>query len=70
MTSLLHLNESPNPNPMADKQGKKKDKDKRKNTSLRLEPEMLKALKIRAIKDDSSVQQIIEDLIKGYLSKK
>lgn len=52
---------------MANKQNKKKDK--RKNTSLRLEPETLKALKIRAIKDDSSIQQIIENLINDYLRK-
>lgn len=62
MTSLLQTQSQ-----MADKQNKKKDKDKRKNTSLRLEPEMLKALKIRAIREDSSVQNIIEDLITTYL---
>ena len=53
---------------MASKPGKKKDK--KKNTSLRLEPDTLKALKIRAIKEDSSVQQIIEQLVQNYLAKK
>lgn len=47
-----------------------KKKDKKKNTSLRLETETLKALKIRAIKEDSSVQQIVEKLIQNYLNKK
>lgn len=53
---------------MATKSGKKKDK--KKNTSLRLEADTLKALKIRAIKEDSSVQQIVEKLIQNYLAKK
>ena len=42
---------------------------KRKNTSLRLDSKKLKALKIRAIEDDTSVQQILEVLIDDYLSK-
>lgn len=53
---------------MATKPSKKKEK--KKNTSLRLEPDVLKALKIRAIKEDSSVQQIVEQLVSDYLSKK
>ena len=44
--------------------GKKKEK---KNTSLRLDREILKALKRRAIDEDSSVQKIIEKLIRKYL---
>lgn len=47
-----------------------KKKDKRKNTSLRLDDETLKALKIHAIKRDSSVQQIVEKLVKDYLKGK
>jgi len=43
------------------------DKDKKKNTSLRLESKTLKALKLRAVQDDTSVQQIVETLIDGYL---
>ncbi len=46
------------------------DKKGRKNTSLRLENRMLKALKILAIQDGTSVQQIIETLISGYLTSR
>ena len=45
----------------------KKD-DGKKNTSLRLDKKTLKALKIRAIEEDSSVQKIIEQLIDSYLN--
>ena len=46
----------------------KTDKDdKKKNTSLRLNSKTLKALKMRAIEDDTSVQKIIEDLVETYL---
>lgn len=47
-----------------------KKKDKRKNTSLRLDSATLKALKIHAIKTDTSVQQIVEQLIQEYLKGK
>lgn len=47
-----------------------KQKDKRKNTSLRLDSATLKALKIHAIKKDTSVQQIIEQLVREYLKGK
>jgi len=46
-----------------------KKKDKRKNTSLRLDDATLKALKIHAIKTDTSVQQIVEKLIRDYLKR-
>lgn len=45
-------------------------KDKRRNTSLRLDRETLKALKIQAIQEDSSVQKIVEKLIEDYLKGK
>ena len=45
-------------------------KTKRKNTSLRLEESVLKKLKIYAVKKDTSVQQIIEDLVVGLLKNK
>ena len=45
-------------------------KTKRKNTSLRLEESVLKKLKIYAVKKDTSVQQIIEDLVVGLLKTK
>ena len=49
------------------KKDKKSSEDK-KNTSLRLEKKKLKALKIIAIEEDTSVQKIIETLIDDYLS--
>ena len=45
-----------------------KDQPSRKNTSLRLEIKMLKALKIRAIEEDTSVQVILERLVEEYLN--
>ena len=45
-------------------------KSKRKNTSLRLEESVLKKLKIYAVKKDTSVQQIIEDLVVRLLKNK
>ena len=42
----------------------------KKNTSLRLEGKMLKALKILAIHEDTSVQAIIEHLVAGYLAQR
>ncbi len=45
------------------------DADGKKNTSLRLDRKTLKALKIRAIEEDTSVQQIVEKLIRDYLNK-
>ena len=43
--------------------------DKKKNTSLRLDRQTLKALKIKAIEQDTSIQNLIETLIKNYLTK-
>lgn len=48
---------------------KAKDEDDKKNTSLRLSGKTLKALKIRAIEDETSVQKIIERLIEDYLDR-
>lgn len=48
----------------------KTDDNRRKNTSLRLSARTLKALKIRAIEEETSVQQIVERLIETYLNKK
>jgi len=39
----------------------------KKNTSLRLDSNVLKALKIKAIEQDSSIQKIVETLIHDYL---
>lgn len=41
----------------------------RKNTSLRLESRTLKALKIRAVEEDTSVQKLVERLIEAYLDR-
>ena len=51
-----------------DRKSKSRDSgDDKKNTSLRLDPKTLKALKMRAIQDDTSIQKIIERLIEDYL---
>ena len=50
--------------------GDKGNKGGKKNTSLRLESKTLKALKMRAIEEDTSVQAIVENLIDQYLGKK
>lgn len=51
------------------KSKKAKDEDGRKNTSLRLSRKTLKELKIKAIQQDTSVQQIIEKLVQDYLGQ-
>ena len=50
------------------KLGADKKEDGKKNTSLRLGTKTLKALKIKAIEDDTSVQKILETLVEGYLN--
>ncbi|WP_202819751.1 hypothetical protein [Thaumasiovibrio subtropicus] len=42
----------------------------KKNTSLRLDEPTLKALKICAIEEDTSVQAIVEKLIAEYLQQR
>lgn len=44
-------------------------KEKR-NTSLRLDSKTLKELKLAALEEDSSVQKILEKLVKNYLKKR
>lgn len=48
---------------------KAKNEGDKKNTSLRLSARTLKALKIRAIEDDTSVQKIIEKLVQQYVDQ-
>lgn len=48
---------------------KKNSGKTKKNTSLRLESKTLKALKMKAIREDTSVQKIVEKLITDYLKK-
>lgn len=45
----------------------KETKDERKSFPLRLRKTTLKALKHRALEQDTSVQKILEQLIEGYL---
>lgn len=53
-----------------DKKAKKDKGDgEKKNTSLRLPGKTLKALKIRAAEEETSLQKIIEMLVEDYLSK-
>ncbi|WP_198265686.1 CopG family transcriptional regulator [sulfur-oxidizing endosymbiont of Gigantopelta aegis] len=44
-----------------------KSKSNKKNTSLRLDKQTLKALKIKAIEQETSIQNLIESLILNYL---
>jgi len=44
-----------------------KNDEGKKNTSLRLGTKTLKALKIKAIEEETSVQKILETLVEGYL---
>ena len=61
---LLHLDM------LSGQKSMKKNASKtKKNTSLRLESKVLKALKMRALEEDTSVQKILEKLIKDYLKK-
>lgn len=55
--------------PKARKASAADDKEGKTNTSLRLDRKTLKALKVRAIENDTSVQKIIEKLITTYLKK-
>lgn len=48
---------------------KQDDDSKKKNTSLRLEKKTLKALKLKAIEEETSVQALIEKLVKEFLRK-
>lgn len=48
---------------------KKNNDNAKKNTSLRLETKVLKALKMKALEEETSVQKIMEKLIKDYLKK-
>ncbi|MFV9615519.1 MAG: hypothetical protein ACNYZG_06155 [Gammaproteobacteria bacterium] len=47
----------------------KQGKVGKKNTSLRLDSKTLKAMKIIAIENDTSVQRIIEGLVQKYLTE-
>lgn len=44
-------------------------KEKKKSTSLRLDPKLLKDLKLIAVEKDTSIQAIIETLVKEYVGR-
>lgn len=48
---------------------KSKDSKEKKNTSLRIDKDQLKQLKILAIEKDTSIQKILEALIERYLEE-
>ena len=48
----------------------KEGKDDRKSFPLRLPKATLKAMKLRALEGDTSVQKILEGLIDAYLGEK
>jgi len=50
------------------KSKEEKSKDDRKSYPLRLPKATLKALKHRALEDETSVQKILEGLIESYLT--
>ena len=44
-------------------------KEMKKSTSLRLDPKVLKELKLLAIEQDTSIQAIVESLVTEYIKK-
>lgn len=44
-------------------------KEKKKSTSLRLDAKVLKELKLLAVEQETSIQAIVEKLIKEYIEK-
>lgn len=44
-------------------------REKKKSTSLRLDPQVLKELKLLAIEQESSIQAIVESLVTEYIKK-
>ncbi|MFT5701952.1 MAG: hypothetical protein ACI8ZB_004856 [Desulforhopalus sp.] len=44
-------------------------KEKKKSTSLRLDAKVLKDLKMLAVENETSIQAIVESLVKEYIEK-
>lgn len=44
-------------------------KEKKKSTSLRLDPKVLKELKLLAVEQETSIQAIVETLVKEYIER-
>ena len=45
------------------------EKEKKKSTSLRLDPKVLKNLKLIAIEQETSIQAIVESLVTEYVKR-
>ena len=45
------------------------DQEKKKSTSLRLDAKVLKELKLLAVEQETSIQAIVETLVKKYIEK-
>lgn len=43
--------------------------DKKMSTSLRLDAKVLKELKLLAVEQETSIQAIVENLVKNYIEK-
>ncbi len=55
--------------PGENKKKAKSSNNTKKSTSLRLDKQTLKALKIKAIENETSIQKLIESLIIDFLNK-
>jgi hypothetical protein len=49
--------------------GERMTKEKKKSTSLRLDPQVLKELKLLAIEQETSIQAIVESLVTEYIKQ-
>lgn len=45
------------------------EQEKKKSTSLRLDAKVLKELKLLAVEQETSIQAIVETLVKKYIEK-
>lgn len=45
------------------------EKGKKKSTSLRLDPKVLKDLKLLAVEKETSIQAIVESLVTEYIKR-
>jgi hypothetical protein len=45
------------------------EKDRKKSTSLRLDPKVLKELKLLAAEQETSIQAIVESLVTEYIDR-
>jgi hypothetical protein len=45
------------------------EKERKKSTSLRLDPKVLKDLKLLAVEQETSIQAIVESLVTDYIKR-